>query len=68
MQTLRIRQERINKGWTLGYVADHTDITNQSVSTIERGITKPSYEVLCKLEQLFNLTHHELFAPAHDNS
>jgi len=62
MQTLRIRQERINKGWTLGHVADYVGITCQSVSAIEKGLTKPSYEVLCKLGQLFNLSHQELFA------
>ena len=59
----RIRQERISRGWTLSHVADYVGITVQSISKIEQGENDPSYETLCKLEQLFYpLKHQELFA------
>lgn len=60
MQIIRMKQERIKNGWTLKYVASETGITNQAVSKIELGKSNPSYEVLVKLEKLFNLPHQEL--------
>lgn len=61
---LRIRQERINKGWTLEYVAKQVGITKSAVHDLETERCKPSYEVLVKLEDLFGKSHRELFAPA----
>ncbi|AHD04680.1 helix-turn-helix domain-containing protein [Paenibacillus larvae] len=29
---------------------------------IEKGTRRPSYEILCKLEDLFQMSHRELFA------
>ena len=64
---LRIRQERINKGWTLEYVAKQVGITKSAVHDLETERCKPSYEVLVKIENLFGKTHRELFAVASDN-
>ena len=66
MKLLRIRRERINRGWTLGHVADCLDVAQQSIEKLEKGINAPSYENLCKLEKLFNLSHQELFAEVFD--
>ncbi len=58
----RMRYERIKKGWSLKYVADYLGITNQAVSKIELLKThNPSYAILVKLENLFNLSHRDLF-------
>ena len=38
------------------------------VALLETGKRKPSYEVLVKLEDLFGMTHRELFAEAHQLS
>ena len=65
--TLVIRQERINKGWTLEYVAKQIGITKSAFRLIETAKRRPSYEVLVKLEDLFGKSHRELFAPATDN-
>lgn len=65
--TLVIRQERINKGWTLEYVAKQIGITKSAFRLIETAKRNPSYEVLVKLENLFGKSHRELFAPATDN-
>ena len=63
---LKIRQERILRGWTQEYMAKSVSVTRTQISDIENGISKPSYEVLVKLEDLFNMDHRELFAPACD--
>ena len=57
-----MRYERINKGWTLDYVSMQVGISNQAVSKIELMKTKnPSYNIIVKLENLFGLSHRELF-------
>lgn len=58
----RMRYERIKNGWSLDYVADYLNITNQAVSKIELSKTQnPSYNILIKLEDLFHLSHRQLF-------
>lgn len=57
---LRIRHERINRHWTQAFVAEKIDTTKQTVQYLETGKIKPSYEVLVKLENLFNLSHRDL--------
>ncbi|QSX05446.1 helix-turn-helix transcriptional regulator [Sedimentibacter sp. zth1] len=61
MKLLKIRQERIKKCWTLSYVAKQIGTTKQTVQYFETEKIKPSYEVLVKLENLFNLSHRDLF-------
>lgn len=63
---LMIRQERIRRGWTQAYVAKTIGLTRTAIHDIETGKQLPSYKVLVKLEDLFSLTHRELFAPAPD--
>lgn len=67
MSTIRLRQERINRGWTLEFVALKTGTKKQSVCDWEKCRHIPSYKVLVKLENLFNLSHRELFAQLPDN-
>ena len=58
----RMRYERIKKGWTLDYVSMQVGISNQAVSKIELMKTKnTSYNIIVKLENLFGLSHRELF-------
>lgn len=59
----RMKAERIKRGWTQKFVAENIQLTVTSVSDIENGKAKPSYKALCKLEDLFELTHRELFKP-----
>lgn len=61
MQVRVIRQERIKKGWTIESVAKKIGISKQSMQRLETGENNPSYKVLMKLEDLFGLTHRELF-------
>jgi len=63
---LRIKQERIVKGWSNEYVAKQVGITSEAIRLIENNKRKPSYNVLVKLENLFNLSHRELFREIDD--
>ena len=63
---LKIRQERIKRGWTLEYVAERINTSRQAIQLFETNKCKPSYEVLVKLEDLFKLNHRELFAVVTD--
>lgn len=56
--------ERIRRRWTQDYVAHEIGITRTMVVMLETGQRKPSYDVLVKLEDLFGMTHRELFAAA----
>ena len=58
----KMRYERLNKGWTLNYVANQLGISNQAVSKIELQHTKnPSYKIIVKLENLFNYLTENYF-------
>lgn len=61
---LTLRQERIQRGWTQNYVAEKTGLSLTAIQKIETGQRKPSYDVLVKLEDLFGLTHRQLFGAA----
>ncbi len=61
---LMMRQERIRRGWTQEYVAQKCGVSMQTVCDWEKNRRKPSYDVLVKLENLFGLTHRELFGAA----
>lgn len=66
---LQIRQERERRNWTQDYVAEHIGITAESVSMLEAGKRRPSYDVLVKLEDLFHMNHRKLFnAATSDNT
>ena len=70
MNESKIRQERIGKGWTQGYVGQQVGVSKVSIHDIETGKAKPSYDVLLKLLTLFEVEHcndiSTLFAPAGD--
>ncbi len=61
MLVRRIKFERKKRHWSLEYVGTKIGITKQSLFAIENGENDPSYEVLCKLENLFQMNHRELF-------
>lgn len=59
-----IRQERIKRGWSCEFVAEKAGLTAEAIRLIETGQRKPSYDVLVKLEDLFQMGHRELFGAA----
>lgn len=61
-----LRQERIRRHWTQREVAQQIGVTRTAYHHIETGERNPSYPVLVKLEDLFHLTHRQLFALVDD--
>lgn len=61
MQTLQMKELRLERGWTQKEVAEKIGVTKSTVNLLESGLRKPSYEVLVKLEALFGVTHNVLF-------
>ena len=59
---LKIRQERIARGWTQDYVANQIGISLSGMNRIENGKINPRYDNLVKLEDLFGMSHRELFS------
>lgn len=57
-----LRRKRISKGWTLEYVASKTGVSKQTVYDWEQGRRYPSYQALCRLEDLFQMSHRELLS------
>lgn len=55
-----MRQERVSRGWSREYVAEQTGVTAEAIRLIENGERNPSYPVLVKLEDLFQMSHREL--------
>lgn len=65
---LNIRQERKKNKWTLQYVSKKVGVTKTTIHDIEIAKRRPSYEVLIKLENLFNLSHRDLFQQVPDEN
>ena len=63
-----MRAERIRRGWTQEFVARQAEITLSAYQKIETGRRQPSYRVLIRLEDLFGMTHRELFAAAPEDA
>ena len=62
--SLKIRQKRIQRGWSQGFVARQIGLTKAAYRNIETGQRKPSYDVLIKLLDLFDYNDpRKLFAP-----
>ncbi|MBI4679623.1 MAG: helix-turn-helix transcriptional regulator [Nitrospirae bacterium] len=57
----RIYELRIKAGLTQWQLAEKADLSNDTISRIERGQRSPSFEVLEKLAQALNVEVKELF-------
>lgn len=59
----KLREKRLDRGWTQEYVAKKCGVSIQAVCDWENGRRKPSYEVLIKLLDLFKVNDpRRLFA------
>ncbi len=68
MEQTRIKHKRLQYGWTQEFVAEKLGITKAAYSNIETLKRRPSYEVLVKLENLFNLSHRDLLQQVPDEN
>ena len=67
MKILRIREERIKRGWTQKHVGKLVGVQHTTIHAIETSRRKPSHDVLIKLENLFGKSHRELLEPTDSN-
>ena len=54
-------QERSKRSWSRWYVGQRLGVTDEMIRLIEVGKRDPSYPLLCKLEDLFQMNHRDLF-------
>ncbi len=64
---LVLKQERRERDWKQDYVAKKCGVSCQTVCDWENNRRKPSYDVLVKLEDLFQKSHRQLFAVADEH-
>lgn len=57
---LKIKLERIKRGWSQEDLSEYSDISKTSIGAIERGKTKPTTSSLAKIAIAFGITVSEL--------
>ncbi|MEV2911019.1 helix-turn-helix transcriptional regulator [Paenibacillus larvae] len=62
LYTLKLQKIRQQRVMTQQEAAEILGITLRMYRHIEKGTRRPSYEILCKLEDLFQMSHRKLLA------
>ncbi len=58
-----IRSEREHRGWTQAVLAEHLEVSRQTVVALETGKYDPSLPLAFRISQLFGKPIEELFIP-----
>lgn len=59
----RVREERSKRNWSQADLAQHLDVSRQTVNAIETGKYDPSLPLAFKLAKLLGAQIEELFTP-----
>lgn len=59
----RLRVLRAERDWTQATLADHLQVSRQTVNAIETGKYDPALPLAFKIAQLFGMTIEEIFMP-----
>lgn len=59
----RVRDLREARGWSQGELAEHLDVSRQTVNAIENGKYDPSLPLAFKLARLFRQRIESMFEP-----
>jgi len=59
----RLKQLREQRGWTQGMLADHLDVSRQTVNALETGRYDPSLPLAFRLSRLFGEPIEAMFDP-----
>ena len=59
----RLRVLRAERNWTQATLADHLQVSRQTVNAIENGKYDPALPLAFKIAQLFGMPIEEIFAP-----
>jgi putative transcriptional regulator len=58
-----VRQLREGRGWSQGDLAEHLDVSRQTVNAIETGKYDPSLPLAFRIAKLFRLSIESIFEP-----
>ena len=58
-----IRSEREQRGWTQAVLAEHLEVSRQTVVALETGKYDPSLPLAFRISQLFGKPLEDLFIP-----
>ncbi len=59
----RLKVLRAERDWSQADLAEHLDVSRQTISALEKGKYDPSLPLAFKIAALFNLTIEEIFFP-----
>ena len=59
----QIRSEREQRGWTQATLAEHLDVSRQTVVALETGKYDPSLPLAFRISHLFRKPIEDLFSP-----
>jgi putative transcriptional regulator len=59
----RVRELREARGWSQGELAEHLDVSRQTINAIENGKYDPSLPLAFKLARLFRQRIESMFEP-----
>jgi len=65
MQNL-VRTEREQRGWTQAVLAEHLEVSRQTVVAVETGKYDPSLPLAFRISRIFDKPIEELFIPARE--
>jgi len=57
----RLEELRVQKGWTQQELADRTEVSRQTIISLEKGRYNPSIVLAFRLARQFDVTIEELF-------
>jgi len=60
----RLRELRAERGWSQGDLAQHLEVSRQSVNAIETGKFDPSLPLAFRIARLFDLPIEAIFSDA----
>ena len=59
----RLKVLRAERDWSQADLAEHLDVSRQTISALEKGKYDPSLPLAFKIAALFNLTIEDIFFP-----
>ena len=59
----RLRELREGRGWSQGALAEHLDVSRQTVNALETGKYDPSLPLAFRIAALFNTQIESIFFP-----
>ena len=62
----RLRELREQMGWSQGALAEHLDVSRQTINALETGKYDPSLPLAFRIARLFGKSIETIFQPGHE--